>query len=228
MLWTGGKDSSLALLDATRSGYDVCCLATFAPPNAEFLAHPLNVIRVQAEALQVSHFLLEVREPFEQGYERALADLRDRTGVTGVVTGDISEVDGQPNWITARTRAIGMRAHAPLWGHDRAGLLRRLTDAGFSTLISCVDTRWLDASWAGRTLDREAIADLEAIRRRNGMDLCGENGEYHTLVVDGPMFASRLEIGLRTRYRAGSLACVDAREVSLITKEANPSYGLAG
>jgi uncharacterized protein (TIGR00290 family) len=228
MLWTGGKDSALALLDAMRNGYDVCCLATFAPPDAKFLAHPLNVIRVQAESLQMPHYLLEIREPFEQGYECALADLRDKTGVTGAVTGDISEVDGQPNWITARTRAIGMRAYAPLWEHDRAALLRELLDAGFTTLISCVDTRWLDASWAGRILDRETIADLQAIRKRNGLDLCGENGEYHTLVVDGPMFARRIEVGARTRCSLGSLAYVDARAVSLLPKEANPSCGLSG
>jgi uncharacterized protein (TIGR00290 family) len=121
-----------------------------------------------------------------------------------------------------------MRAYAPLWEHDRATLLRELLEAGFTTLISCVDTRWLDASWAGRILDRETIADLQAIRKRNGLDLCGENGEYHTLVVDGPMFARRIEVGARTRCSLGSLAYVDARAVSLLPKEANPSCGLSG
>lgn len=218
MLWTGGKDSSLALVEAVRSGYDVCCLATFAPPGAGFLAHPLSVIEAQAEALRLPHYVLEVREPFEQGYETALTELGHSTGVDGVVTGDIAEVDGQPNWISARTRVIGMRAHAPLWELDRAALLRRLIDAQFSTLVSCADTRWLDESWAGRFLDRKAIADLQAVRKRNGLDLCGENGEYHTLVVDAPMFASSIEIGSRTRRRVGWLAYIDVGEVSLITK----------
>jgi uncharacterized protein (TIGR00290 family) len=112
-----------------------------------------------------------------------------------------------------------MHALAPLWGHDREALLRRLLDTGFRALISCVDTRWLDESWAGRVLDREAIADLQVLRRRDGLDLCGENGEYHTLVVDGPMFASSIEIDSRTRRVAGSLAFIDVHGVSLVPKE---------
>lgn len=219
VLWTGGKDSSLALLEARRHGYDIRCLATFAPPEAKFLAHPLTVIKVQSEALQLPHYLLEVVEPFAQGYETALTALRNKAGAGVVVTGDIAEVDRKPNWITERTRAIGMRAHAPLWQHDRSALLHRLIDAGFRTMISCVDTRWLDRSWTGRFLDREAIEDLQALRRRSGLDLCGENGEYHTLVVDGPMFTSSIDIGFRTTRIAGPLAYIDAQEVSLIPKE---------
>lgn len=219
MLWTGGKDSSLALMETTQLGYDVRCLATFAPPEPDFLAHPLTVIKAQAGALRLPHHVLEVVEPFAQGYEAALSELRNRTGIQGVVTGDIAEVDQKPNWITERTRAISMQAYAPLWEHDRDALLRRVIDAGFRTLISCVDTRWLDPSWAGRFLDHEAIADLQTLRRRTGLDPCGENGEYHTLVVDGPMFTSSIEIGSRTTRIAGPLAYIDAHEVSLIPKE---------
>lgn len=219
MLWTGGKDSSLALFEAIRNGYDVCCLATFAPPRPRFLAHPLNVIKAQARALRLPHHVLEVTEPFEDGYEQALMTLRRKSGAVGVVSGDIAEVDRKPNWIGERTRAIGMQAYAPLWQHDRDELLRRLIDAGFRTVVSCVDTRWLDQTWAGRFLDRETITELQFLRRRNGLDLCGENGEYHTLVVDGPMFARRIGIGTPTRRTAGPLAWIDIHEVSLTRKE---------
>jgi uncharacterized protein (TIGR00290 family) len=115
-----------------------------------------------------------------------------------------------------------MQAYAPLWQHDREDLLHRVIDAGFRTMISCVDTRWLDRSWAGRLLDRETITELQLVRRRNGLDLCGENGEYHTLVLDGPMFARRIGIGLRASRTAGSLACIEVRDVSLIRKEPRP------
>ena len=222
ILWTGGKDSSLALFEANRNGCDVRCLATFAPPKPVFLAHPLGVIEAQAEALHLPHCVVEVVEPFEAGYEGAFNVLRREYGAIGVVTGDIAEVDRRPNWVTARARAVGMQAYAPLWERDRHELLRRLLDTGFRALISCVDTRWLDPRWAGRFLDRDAIAELQGIRARNGLDLCGENGEYHTLVVDGPMFASSIEIGARTRRSAGSLAYIDVREVSLRPKESRP------
>lgn len=218
MLWTGGKDSALALLEATRSGCDVRCLATFAPPNPDFLAHPLPVIEAQAEALQLPHYVLDVREPFEKGYEAALNALRDGFGVDGVVTGDIAEIDRKPNWIAERARAIGMQAWSPLWKARRDELLRRFIAAGFRAVISCVDTRWLGQDWAGRFLDRQAIEELEHVRRHNGLDLCGENGEYHTMVVDGPMFASSISIAVRTRRTAGSLAYIDVDELSLIPK----------
>ena len=119
MLWTGGKDCSLAFYEARRDGYEVRCLVTFAPANPNFLAHPPAFIKLQAQALALPHHILSINAPFDKSYEVALGRLRDEMGIETVITGDIAEVNGSPNWIRERSRPVGMKVHTPLWGRDR-------------------------------------------------------------------------------------------------------------
>lgn len=216
MLWTGGKDSSLALYEARQDGYFIRYLVTFAPPEPEFLAHPLSFMKMQARALALQHFVLPINSPFDRGYETCLRKLRDELGVDCIVTGDIAEVGGNPNWIRERNRAIGMSVHMPLWGRDRMTLLRQLLDQGFKVRFSCVKTQQLDETWVGRELNDLSIAELQVISEQTSLDLCGEEGEYHTLVTDGPPFKQGIDIrsyGIRT---TDSLAYMDIRELHLI------------
>lgn len=209
MLWTGGKDSALALHEAVRDGGRVSCLVTFAPAQPTFRAHPLAVMQWQAQVLGLPHHVVTVTEPFDAGYDHALRHLRDACGIDTVITGDIAEVNGRPNWIRERCARVGLHARTPLWNRDRDQLLQQLRAAGLRAVISCVDTRRLDADWVGRELDDAAIAGLRALREQRGIDLCGENGEYHTIVIDGPRFAQPLDIGGGVRRTQGSLAWLD-------------------
>src|ERR1051326_5217249 len=81
VLWTGGKDSALAMHEAQLAGCSVRCLATFAPPEPAFLAHPLAIIKLQAQALGLPHFVWPVREPFHESYEAGLRWLKETIGV---------------------------------------------------------------------------------------------------------------------------------------------------
>lgn len=216
ILWTGGKDSSLALYEADRNGYFVRCLVTFAPPEPDFLAHPLGFIKMQAHALGLPHVVLPISTPFESSYETCLCRLRDEMGIDCVVTGDIAEVDGNPNWIRERSRPVGMSVHMPLWGRDRSALLQQLLAQGFKAHFSCVKTRQLDESWVGRELNDSTISELRRIGERTGLDLCGEEGEYHTLVTDGPQFTRGIDIRSYSIRTADSLAYMDIRELELI------------
>jgi uncharacterized protein (TIGR00290 family) len=218
MLWTGGKDSALALYEALQSGWRVCCLVTFAPPEPKFLAHPLAFIQLQAKALELPHYVFSIHDPFAQSYETALGGLRDKMGVHTVITGDIAEVAGSPNWIRERSRPIGMNVRTPLWGRDRLALLRQLRGHGFQVLFSCVKTRWLGENWIGRELDDTAIADLRKVREQTGLDLCGEEGEYHTLVTDGPHFQRRIAIRSASTRANGALAHLEIHEMELLEK----------
>lgn len=215
MLWTGGKDSSMALYEAGQNGCHIRCLVTFMPPGRDFLAHPLGFIKLQAQALALPHYVLPVSEPFDRSYETGLHRLRDEMGIDCVVTGDIAEVAGYPNWIRERCRSVGMDVHTPLWGRDRGVLLRQLLDRGFRARISCVDTRRLDMSWLGRELDESTVAGLQAVRDRTGLDLCGEEGEYHTLVVGGPHFMRGIDIRSCSIREAGTLAYLEIHEMEL-------------
>lgn len=218
MLWTGGKDSAMALYEARENGYRVNCLVTFAPPERDFLAHPLSFMKMQAQALGLPHYVLPITTPFDKSYETSLRRLRNEMGITCVITGDIAEVGGDPNWIRERSREVGMNVHTPLWGRDRSVLLRQLIDRGFKALFSCVKTRWLDEHWIGRALDETAIAELREIRAQTGLDLCGEEGEYHTLVVDGPQFAQAIEICSVSRRAADSFWHMEIHQLKLINR----------
>lgn len=190
-LWTGGKDCSLALLEARAAGLDVSELVTFAPPAPVFLAHPLPFLARQAEALGLRHRTFEIRPDTAAGYALALGTLR-REGIAALVTGDIAEVAGHPNWVREVSRNTGLEVHTPLWGRDRRALLSDLLASGLKAVFSLVKRPWFTHSWVGRALDERAVAELEAITAEPRLDLCGENGEYHSLVLDGPPFREGL------------------------------------
>lgn len=215
MLWTGGKDSAMALHEAARDGCRITCLVTFAPPEPDFRAHPLAVMKMQAEAMALPHHVLAITPPFDESYETALCRLRDELDIDTVITGDIAEVNGHPNWIRERSRPAGIAVRTPLWGRDRDLLLRQLLERGFKARISCIDTRWLEEHWVGRELDDRAIAGLRVIRKRTGLDLCGEQGEYHTLVTDGPMFSRGIDIRSYSKRKEGPSAYMEIREAGL-------------
>jgi len=218
VLWTGGKDSALALHEARLDGYHVSCLVTFAPPEPDFLAHPLAFMKLQAEAMALPHFLWTVQEPFHESYEAGLRLLKETQGINTVITGDIAEVAGNPNWIRERSKPVGMNVLTPLWRCKRIELLRRLLAMRFRVVFSCVKTRWLSAQWIGRELDQAAIASLCSLRKQNGLDLCGEEGEYHTLVTDAPEFDRCLRLGaFHVREREG-LAYMEIDRAELTDK----------
>ncbi|EKB20248.1 hypothetical protein [Aeromonas veronii] len=194
LLWSGGKDAMLALCHARQAGHQVMALATFAPPEPRFLAHPLPLVRLQAEALELPHLLFTIEAPFEQSYETALSHLQQEWNLDGVVTGDIDSVGGAPNWIRERCHPLGLTVHTPLWQQPRQALLADMLARGIVAHLSCVDTRILAPEWTGRTLDAATLCELQQLAEREGFDACGEQGEYHTMVTDGPGFAAPLRL----------------------------------
>ena len=193
-LWSGGKDAMQALCHAREQGHEIVALVTFGPPNPSFLAHPLPLVRRQAEALNLPHRLVTIEAPFEQSYEEALADLQREWGIEGVVTGDIDRVDGADNWICARCRPLGLSVYQPLWQQSREALLADLQARGIRAHLSCVDTRVLAEDWVGRTLDGATLAELQQLAAEQGFDASGEQGEYHTMVTDGPGFGAPITL----------------------------------
>ncbi|HEX9047263.1 MAG TPA: diphthine--ammonia ligase [Verrucomicrobiae bacterium] len=218
VLWTGGKDSALALHEARQLGWNVRCLVTFAPPEPDFLAHPVAVMKLQAEALGLPHWLWPVHAPFEERYEAGLRWLQKTQRIDTVITGDIAEVGGAPNWIRERSRPLGMNVLTPLWGRDRLTLLQQLLEARFAVVFSCIKTRWLTPEWVGRQLDETSVSQLRALRERNGIDLCGEEGEYHTLVTDAPGFRQRVHFGAAQVCERDALAYLKIESAELRPK----------
>ena len=140
--------------------------------QAAALALPLRLVYIPPNA---------TNEVYESRMAEALGDFQ-RQGISEVAFGDLFLADireYRERWL----RRIGMRAIFPLWQRDTAQLAQSFIDQQFRAVITCVDARILDRSFAGRLYDRRLLRDLPA-----GVDPCGENGEFHTFVFDGPNF----------------------------------------
>src|SRR6202042_2383403 len=108
-------------------------------------------------------------------------------GIDQVVYGDLFLQDIK-QYRDAYLQRIGMRGVYPLWGLDTRALIDEFINAGFKALITCVDTTHLDGDFVGRTINAALLRDLP-----KSVDPCGENGEFHTFVYDGPLFKKRIQ-----------------------------------
>jgi diphthine-ammonia ligase len=219
--WTGGKDSSLALYEAEMSGCEINCLVTFAPSQESFLAHPIAFMRLQAQALGLPHHVINVEEPFEQGYENAITSLKEEHGIDGIVTGDISEVAGHDtNWMVDRGKRCGVDVLRPLWHRDGLGLLNKLLSLGFKVVFSCVKRPWFTEEWLGVELSHSSLERLCELNKRTGLDMCGEQGEYHTWVLDGPRFRKSIRIVSFSKQAENSTMFILPENLQLVEKDA--------
>jgi uncharacterized protein (TIGR00290 family) len=218
--WTGGKDSSLALYEADVSGCEINCLVTFAPSQESFLAHPLAFMKLQAQALGLPHHVINIEEPFERGYENAISSVREEHGIDALVTGDIGEVAGHdPNWMVDRGQRWGVDVLRPLWHRDRLALLNKVLSLGFRVVFSCVKGPWFTEEWLGLELSRSSLERLYELSKRTGLDICGEQGEYHTLVSDGPRFRKSIKIVSFSKQVKDSTMYISLENLRLVDKD---------
>lgn len=192
MAWSSGKDSAYALHAVRQAGaLDVVgLLTTVTDAYARVSMHGVRETILSAQAARVGLPLTTVRIPapcpneiYERAMAAALGDARAR-GVSHVVFGDLFLADLRA-WRIARLAEVGMTAEFPLWRRDTAALAREMIAAGMEARIACLDPRRLDRSFAGRSFDDALLDALPP-----DVDPCGENGEFHTVVTAGPMFAA--------------------------------------
>ena len=205
VLWTGGKDCNLALYHAREQGVGVRELVTFAPTNGDFKAHSLSVMSAQARSLGLPHRIVRMREPTARSYDSALRQL-DAAGIAVIVTGDIDTVGGFPSWITERADAAGVGVLRPLWGRSRLSVLQELAHGGFEAVLTAVRSPPLERGWLGRSLlEAGTLSELREAAATADFDLAGEQGEYHTMVLDGPGFDHPVALGPTRPEREGDL-----------------------
>lgn len=222
VLWTGGKDSALALHEVSAKGQPITALVTFAPRRGAFRAHPVHVMRLQARALGVRHRLFRLRPPYRAEYRRVFRRLL-REGITAVVTGDIDQIGNYAHWVRSIAEPMGLEVITPLWHRDRNSILRRLRALEFDVVVSYVDTTRLPEDWVGRRLDWSAAKDLDTAFRSRGIDPAGENGEYHTWVLDAPLFRARLSLERHSVERRPKSCWLRPRCVALASKSPRQS-----
>src|SRR2546425_4605073 len=191
LMWSGGKDSALALDRALRAGIEVARLITLydsATRRVRFHATRVEMLEAQAAAIGIRLRAIPTTwAEMEANLRKELSSLREE-GFTGVVFGDIHLADVRA-WYEERVTAAGLEHVEPLWGEPPAHLVQEFVATGGRAVLTCVDLRRLDASWLGRVLD-ESFPDAIAA---TGVDPCGENGEYHTFAFAGPVFTHPVE-----------------------------------
>jgi uncharacterized protein (TIGR00290 family) len=185
-MWSGGKDSALALDRARRAGIEVSRLLTFydaATQRVRFHATRVEILEAQAAALGIALRAIPTTwAEMDANLRLELASLREE-GFTGVAFGDIHLADVR-SWYEDRVRASGLEHIEPIWGEPAGLLLAEFTGSGGRAVITCVDLAKLDEAWLGRIIDERFASEIEAA----GVDPCGENGEYHSFAFAGPVF----------------------------------------
>lgn len=202
--WSGGKDSAFSLYRSISDGLEVSFLLNFINRDARrSMSHGLDpkLLVAQAEAVEIPIVQRETTwETYEEEFKRAVVELK-QVGVNAVVFGDI-DIEEHREWIERVCAELKVRPILPLWGDEPQRLLNEFIDAGFEAVVVCAKAELLGEEWLGRKVDASFVEGLKGI----GVHPCGEQGEYHTLVTDGPIFKRRIEITpgekvLREGYR---------------------------
>lgn len=195
LAWSSGKDSAWTLHVLRQQGVRVSALLTTVNEAADRVAmHGVraSLVAAQAESLEIPLWKIPLPWPCTNAdYESRMAEACRRAvseGYDTIAFGDLFLADIR-QYRERQLAGSGLAPLFPLWQRPTASLAREMIAAGVRARLACVDTKALDASFAGREFDLRLLADLPS-----GADPCGENGEFHTFVYDGPMFRAPVEI----------------------------------
>lgn len=191
--WSGGKDCCLACYRATAKGLQVHYLVNMVTEDGQrSRSHGLAAkwLQLQAEAIGIPLIQRRTTDSnYEAEFKSALLALK-KEGITAGVFGDI-DFNAHREWIDRVCAETGITPYLPLWEEDQNKLLREFIDSGFEALVVATRAELLGEDWLGRKLDADFQADLS---RLENITPCGEAGEYHTLVTNGPLFQKRIKI----------------------------------
>lgn len=201
--WSGGKDSALALYEALQDPrYTIDRLVTtVSGAHGRVSMHGVRREWMERQAAAIGLPLQQVALPdmpsmaaYEEVMQRTHEELK-AAGYSHAFYGDIF-LEDLKRYREQQLAAAGLEAVFPLWGRDTTAMARRFVDLGFRAIVVCVKESLLGSSFSGRYYDHDFLNDLPA-----GVDPCGENGEFHTFVVDGPLFRQPVPVTAGARIR---------------------------
>lgn len=207
--WSGGKDSCLALYRAVQQGGKPECLFTMMVENGKkSRSHglTLDLLQKQAASLNIPIVCAAASwESYESVFIRQLDSFKDQ-GINDGVFGDI-DLMHHLEWVTRVCGQAGITAHEPLWQEERTALLTELINMGFKAMIVAINKKQLGKDFLGQIIDFDLIEKMQ----RAGIDPSGELGEYHTVVLDGPLFSFPVDIRPQSTYDAGDYCFLDLK-----------------
>jgi diphthine-ammonia ligase len=200
--WSGGKDSCFALMQAMQQGYVPKVLLNVLNEEGKISrSHgiPSSILEAQAHAAGLPiHLISSSWQEYEKHFTNALQQVKEKYQLTHAVFGDI---DLQPHrdWEEKVCTHAGLAAVLPLWQQDRKQLVIQMLEAGIETMIvSCNEV--MGERFIGQIITPGLVDELESM----SVDACGENGEFHTLVLDCPLFAERINVSAGEKLYHGN------------------------
>lgn len=192
--WSGGKDSAYAYYLATQQGYQVTTLFTMmmSEDKSNFHMIPSSILDAQAEALGIPLIKKTTSaKTYEADFKAVLNECKLKSA-EGLVTGDIYEVAGhEEGWLERVCKEMGLKAIKPLWMGDTKKIYLDYLKTGFKATVVRTKLDLLGLEWLGRVLDQKFYDDIIKL---GNVDACGEGGEYHTVITDGPGFKHKIEL----------------------------------
>lgn len=196
MNWSGGKDSALALYHILKNkSFSVDYLLTnVSAEHNRISMHGVSfeLLQLQAEALQIPLETLKIiKDASMESYNSLVTDKMNffiNKNMTHSIFGDIFLEDLKA-YRETQLKKVGIQAHFPLWNRPTSKIIQEFFDLGFKAKVVAINAKLMDKSFAGRELNQSFIDDLP-----KGIDVCGENGEFHSFVYDGPIFHTPLLI----------------------------------
>jgi len=198
VLFSGGKDSCLALSKAMKE-HEIACLISIISENEEsFMFHTPNIhiTKMQAEAIGIPLISVTTegkKEDELKDLEMAIINAKKKYAVEGIVTGAVRSIY-QSSRIQRICKKLDLQCISPLWLMDEIELLNQVVDNGIKAIISGVFAFPLEKEMLGKTIDREMIKKLKILKEKYSINPAGEGGELETTVLDAPLFKKRIEI----------------------------------
>ena len=194
--WSGGKDSAMALHEVVKSKrYEVLALLTVLTEEYDRISmHGVRRVLLEDQAESVGFHLEKIyitKDSSNSEYESKMKDALERYAAKGVgsaVFGDIF-LEDLKKYREGKLAALNLKGVFPIWKKDTRALAEHFLALGFKAIITCVDSKVLPKEFAGRKFDEWFLSELPA-----GVDPCGENGEFHSFVYDGPIFKKKIEL----------------------------------
>jgi len=211
MSYSFGKDSALALFKMIRNGHTpVCLITTFNPVTNRSFVHgvSLDVIKMTARSLQLPVLLAQCApSEYEKAFEQALIKAKVVYGAEACAFGDI-DVTENIEWDRARCVNVHLRPFIPLSGFcSRREVILHYFNSGFKAIIKCVQKKYLTNDFLGKQLTSDIASEI----MKAGACVCGENGEYHTLVIDGPIYKFPIDIELGMTVDFGNYSAINVK-----------------
>lgn len=207
MAYSGGKDCTLCLDRMIRQGHEPVALYTTVTKRGFNYNHGIRkeVFKKYEEYLGIPVVFCETEELHnEDDMYKTLSEAISKYKAEAVCTGDIYREDVAA-WNRHLAERLGIDLLTPLWNEKSEDILNEVLERGYKFLIKAVKTDYLSEDYIGREINKDLIEEF----KKKGMDICGEDGEYHSITVDGPIFKTPMKIKFKTPIVGGGRAMSD-------------------